>query len=460
LIRRRAGRTKQQDKTVISLGEHGVHDDYSESKPFPTPEFIEGSVPPAAERKASKIALTELRIEQLPTTGKTYYANDAKQPGLAVRVSAGGVKAFVFTKFKHGRLTRITLGRVGALRLDKAQKATQALHGELALGVDVGAKRRAAKATPKLETMQEAFDRFMALKERRERTSADYEGLWRLHIPAAIKRKPVKDVTTADVEALKCAAAKRHRTANKIVTLIGSIMARSGRWADNPARGVAKHQERVRTRRLSVDELQRVWRALDSEPEWGDFFRLLILTGARRTPFCGMRWRDLDLEAGVWLVPAAWAKSKREMAIPLAGDAVRILRERRASVSDARRSLARSELTERELAKREEREHQWVWPSADSASGHAVNPEKPWRRILKAAGVKEWATLHDVRRTLGSRLAMNGVAGATISKVLGHVSPQSLKHYAHLDVTAGREAVERALFSVTKAIEVSPKTIL
>ena len=74
--------------------------------------------------------------------------------------------------------------------------------------------------------------------------------------------------------------------------------------------------------------------------------------------------------------------------------------------------------------------------------------------------MKEWATLHDVRRTLGSRLAMNGVAGATISKVLGHVSPQSLKHYAHLDVTAGREAVERALFSVTKAIEVSPKTIL
>jgi integrase len=74
-----------------------------------------------------------------------------------------------------------------------------------------------------------------------------------------------------------------------------------------------------------------------------------------------------------------------------------------------------------------------------------VNPEKPWRRILKSAGVKERASLHDIRRTLGSRLAMDGVAGATISKVLGHVSPQSLKHYAHLDVTAGREAIERAL---------------
>ena len=83
----------------------------------------------SAGKQSSKIALTELRIEQLPTTGATYYINDAIVPGLSLRVSAGGVKAFVFTKFKYGKLTRITLGRAGALRLDAARKATQALHG-------------------------------------------------------------------------------------------------------------------------------------------------------------------------------------------------------------------------------------------------------------------------------------------------------------------------------------------
>jgi integrase len=62
--------------------------------------------------------------------------------------------------------------------------------------------------------------------------------------------------------------------------------------------------------------------------------------------------------------------------------------------------------------------------------------------------VTEHATLHDVRRTLGSRLAIDGVAGQTISKVLGHVSPQSLKAYAHLDVAAGREAIERTMAAV------------
>jgi integrase len=384
-------------------------------------------------RSKNRVALTELRIEKLAPAGTTYYVNDATQPGLSMRVSAGGVKAYVFTKFKNGRLTRITLGRARAMRLDAARKAASALHGELALGVDVGAARKAARTAREAETMQAAFERFMASKTRRGKTVADYEGLWRLHVPAGLKRKPVKELSADDVEGLKRALGSKHRTANKVVTLIGAIMAKSGRWADNPARHVARHQEHVRTRRLSVEELSRVWRAIEGEPEWGDFFRLLILTGARRTPFCAMRWRDLDLDAGVWTVPVEWAKSKREMAIPLSGEAVRILNARR------------SRLVGVEF----EDPGRWVWPSPDSVTGHVVNPEKPWRRLLKAARVTEWTTLHDVRRTLGSRLAMDGVAGATISKVLGHVSPQSLKAYAHLDVTAGREAIERAMAGVT-----------
>jgi integrase len=355
---------------------------------------------------ASKSALTELRIEQLTTTGATYYVNDQKQPGLSVRVSAGGVKAYVFTKHKDGRFTRITLGRAGAMRLDAARRAAQALHGELALGIDVGAARRAAKREAKSETMQEAFDRFLGLKARRPSTMTDYQYLWRLVIPAGLKRKPVKDVTAGDIEALKRALGSKHRTANKAITLISAIMAKSGRWADNPARGITKHQERVRTRRLSAEELSRVWTALAGEDGWGDFFRLLILTGARRTPFCAMRWRDLDLDAGVWTVPVEWAKSKREMAVPLSSEAVRILRLRRQHISRGHCQHSEAITTvvtdgEPLAARNVAGAEGWVWPSTDSETGHVVNPEKPWRRILKAAGVEVHTTLHDIRRTLG-----------------------------------------------------------
>jgi integrase len=120
-------------------------------------------------------------------------------------------------------------------------------------------------------------------------------------------------------------------------------------------------------------------------------------------------------------------KSKRELEISLTGEAVRIPKARKETMEVNCKQLG-----------------DWVWASSESRTKHVVNPEKPWRRILKSAGV-EHATLHDVRRTLGSRLAMDGVADTTIAKVLGHTSLKSLKHYAHLDITAGREAVDKVM---------------
>jgi integrase len=380
----------------------------------------------AKNNPQGKQALTELRIERLSITGKTYQVQDGAQPGLSLRVTAGGVKSFLFTVFRNNKFTQITLGRAGALRLDDARKAVQKLHGELAQGIDLTERRQAARQQRAAsETLQEAFDRFLTLKVRRPSTLKDYEFLWRTYIPAGLKRKPVRDVTSADVDAAKRTVGKRHRTANKLIALLSAVMAKSGRRMDNPAQETTRHVEHVRTRRLTVDELQRVWAAAETDPEWRDFFRLLILTGARRSPFQAMRWRDLNLDAGVWIVSAEWSKNKREMAVPLSAEAVRVLRERLTNPSG---------------------KSPWVFPSAESKTGHVINPIKAWRRLLKAADVHEHTTLHDIRRTLGSRLAMDGVAGATISKVLGHVSAQSLKHYLHLDVTAGSEAIDR-LFS-------------
>jgi integrase len=402
-----------------------------------------------------KTALTELRCEKLPVTAKTYYVQDGAQSGLSVRVSAGGVRAFIFTKHKHGKLTRITLGRVGAMRLDAARKAAQALHGELAMGVDIGAKRKQAALRHEQEraagvTLEQAYEKFLTLKTRRPRTLESYETIWRLHVPAPLKRKPVADITPADIESAVRTAGKQHRTANLIVVLIGAIMAKSGRWADNPARGVTRHAEHPRTRRLGMDELARAWAAARSDPEWGDFFRLLILTGARRSPFQAMRWSDLDLDAGVWVVPVDWSKNKKELAVPLSSEAVQILRERLERTRAVSAQSATNDRNDR-ISHSETYpvgKSPWVFPSADSKTGHVINPVKAWARLLKSAGVQKHASLHDVRRTLGSRLAMSGVTGQTIGSVLGHLSPQSLKAYVHLDTSAGSAAIDNLFYSI------------
>jgi len=381
------------------------------------------------QRSASnKLALTEQRIADLKAVNSTIYVHDARMPGLSVRVTKAGVKSYVFTKKVNGRFLRVTLGKTAGMSLSAARMAASGHHGDIAKGVDIAAMRRSAKATAgaKAMTLTDAYERFLTLKDRRSSTKSDYERLWRLHLPDHLKRKPLADVTQSDVERLKTElGSKTPRTANKVVVLISAIMSKSGRWADNPARGVERFEERVRTRRLNAEELARLWQALDGGAGslWADFFKVLILTGARRDALCSMRWQDLDLASGVWVVPAAWSKNRREMAIPLTNIAVKLLQRRQ-------QKRTRSP---------------WIWPSADAKVGHVVNPEKPWRAFLKAADIKEKVSLHDVRRTLGSNLAKSGATAAVISKALGHVSAQSAKAYVHLDVEPARLAIEKAL---------------
>jgi len=228
-------------------------------------KIVSFSVQKQLRSASNKLALTEQRIADLKAVGRTIYFNDARMPGLSVRVTKAGVKSYVFTKKVNGRFLRITLGKTASMSLSAARSAASAHHGDIAKGVDIAAARRSAKAAAgvKAMTLAEAYERFLTLKDRRPSTKNDYNRLWRLHLPEHLKRKLLADVTPSDVERLKARlGSKTPRTANKIIVLLSAIMSKSGRWADNPARGVERFEERVRTRRLNAEELARRWTSL------------------------------------------------------------------------------------------------------------------------------------------------------------------------------------------------------
>ena len=56
-----------------------------------------------------------------------------------------------------------------------------------------------------------------------------------------------------------------------------------------------------------------------------------------------------------------------------------------------------------------------------------AEPRKALNRLLKEAGVETKLSMHDLRRTVGSRLAMSGANAATIGAALGHLSPDSAR---------------------------------
>ena len=57
----------------------------------------------------------------------------------------------------------------------------------------------------------------------------------------------------------------------------------------------------ARERVLSDDEIQAFWQAASAE-NWpvSSVLKMLLMTGQRRNEVAGMRWRELDLDAGTW----------------------------------------------------------------------------------------------------------------------------------------------------------------
>jgi integrase len=141
---------------------------------------------------------------------------------------------------------------------------------------------------------------------------------------------------------------------------------------------------------------------------------LALSTGMRRNEIMGLRWPDVDLNAGRLVLHET--KNGERRGVPLVGKALNLLREH----SKVRRL-----------------DTDLLFPSK-------VKPQKPmdlratWLSAVAKARIEDFH-FHDLRHTAASYLAMNGASLAEIAEILGHKTLQMVKRYAHLsqEHTAG-----------------------
>ena len=185
--------------------------------------------------------------------------------------------------------------------------------GEIAAGLDPVAQRRAARA--RAETCNDLWPMYLANIKRKNRSWARDEQRWKSDIAHRIGRKSLCSVTTADCQKIVDAVgAHQPVRANRIAALLGAFFAfalKQDRVPRNPARGLSRYDETARDRFLSRAELRAFLSACAAAPDpWGDFFALLLWTGARKSTVMAMRWSDIDLENCVWHIPASSAKDQ------------------------------------------------------------------------------------------------------------------------------------------------------
>jgi integrase len=124
------------------------------------------------------------------------------------------------------------------------------------------------------------------------------------------------------------------------------------------------------------------------------YFRVVLLTGARRNEVGGMTWSELDLNAALWRLPSDRNKSARTFETPLPSPLV-----------DTLRMLPR------------------LGPLVFTLNGKRPMTLHPWiERVRADAGLID-ARLHDLRRTLRTGLAELGIPFEVSERVLNHAMP-------------------------------------
>jgi integrase len=352
-----------------------------------------------------------------PESGQVFLRDDELR-GFAVRITPGS-KSFIVEREIHGRVRRMTLGRYGVLTVEQARDKAREKIGEIAAGKDpVEEQRQRRKSITFGELEQLYLERHAVHKK----SASNDVGMLKNWLSEWRPRR-LNTITRADITAkhAEIGAAGHTTSANRMVALVRTMFNLASDWGHhpgpNPASRIKFFKEVKRDRFVRPDELPRLWRALQNEPNpyvRGAFF-IGLLTGARRSEVLGMKWEDLDLAQGLWRIPDTKAGRPHTLPLPRL-------------VVDELRKLPRLEGNPYVFCGR------WGRKNLNNVS-------KPWQRIRKEAGLND-VRIHDLRRTLGSWLVAAGASLPLIGKALNHSQPATTAIYARLQLDPVREALE------------------
>ena len=279
-----------------------------------------------------RVKLTAKTVENIrpPESGRTQIW-DATLPGFGLRVTDKGKRSWVVMYRIRGRQRRMTLGHYPAFSLAEAREEARTALRSVEYGEDPAEEKLAAKRKPPT-LFSESVDQFIELyakpknrgwKETRRLLKKNVEPHFRFLSIHDVTRRHVIDVLDGIVA--RGAPTQANRTLAAIRKLYNWSMDR-GVIDHNPVTGLKPPaKETVRDRVLTDEEVKRLWSAWNSlDWPFGPLFKLLLITGQRRSEVAGMKWSDIDFDKNIWTIPRELAKNDRTHDVPLSPLAVEI----------------------------------------------------------------------------------------------------------------------------------------
>jgi integrase len=365
-------------------------------------------------RKA--LPLNDTRIRGLKAKANRYSVSDGE--GLTLEIMPSGSKIWRYRYSLHGRQQPlITIGDYPAIGLQEARTRARRYAALVASGLSPVAEARKDRGILNgMDTVRE-FAEFWYQSEMANK-SGPYRVTTRRQLDKdvlpLIGNKPLSAVNAADILAI-CDKVKGRgspqaalSTRNMLKRMFEFAIARQ-KTTSNPAAQVVPRFIATpvsRNRVLSAEEIGKVMRTIYAS----DIGRpdklalhLLIITMVRKSDLIEAEWNELDLDAGIWRIPADRAtKSKnKEHWVYLSRQACEMFAELR-TLSHSQRFVfpARRGTEDKPIAK-----------STLNAAVRGMNMDV------------QHFVLHDFRRTASTHLNEMGLHPDAIEKALAHTIP-------------------------------------
>lgn len=385
----------------------------------------------------ANITISKRTVDAAQSGSRDTFLWDNDVKGFGLKVTPAGAKIYVF-QYRVARpgqaastpARRYTIGKHGNLTPEQARSRAKELALLVTIGIDPrerdadelskkDAARREAEEKRRLAD-ELAFDRVAYLwldhynneKGRRPSSLAQASLVIRNHLKPALGNTPIPHIGRTQLQPIIDAIPAKQKAMRRNVFAYASILfgwaLTRGYISTNPLLSMAKPDApKARERVLTDTEVEIIWTASEAlRKPWGHFYRLLFLTGQRKSEVAGLRWEELDCNEGIWTIPANRAKNDKAHIVPLSPPVIAELNELAAGTNwppygyvlttNHRTSISGFSKAKRIL-------DQLI---AQSQNGEALSH---WR-------------VHDIRRTVATGLQRLGVRFEVTEAILNHVS--------------------------------------
>ena len=222
-------------------------------------------------------------------------------------------------------------------------------------------------------------------------------------------------------------------TVHREVAVLSHFLNKAVEWkwikAKPPTKGFKL--ENAKLDYLTGEQVQRVLEVAKRDRSFDIYPFLLVATatGMRLNEILSVRWEHIDLDRRLIHIPKAKAGSRdqpvtKSLAEYLSGR----LEQMRSDRPDAKKLDPVG----------------WLFPSHRDPQKHMVGIQKPFRRVIEAAGLDpSKITRHTLRHTAITHLVQAGVDLPTVQRISGHKSLQMVSRYAHQNAAHIENAMDQ-----------------